>query len=144
MSKDWDDYFMEMATLVSTKSKDPSTKVGAVIVSKDNKVRSTGYNGFPRGMEDDNRYNDRALKYKLTEHAERNAIYNAEMSLEGCKIYVNSLPPCCECAKGIIQSGIKEVIILDKEIPERWKEECFIALKMLNECEVKVRKIKEW
>jgi dCMP deaminase len=136
----WDEYFMKMCDLVASKSKDPSTKVGAVIVSEDNKIRSTGYNGFPRGCKDDDRYNNRNLKYMLIEHAERNAIYNAEMSLKNCKIYVNSLPPCCDCAKGIIQAGIKEVIIMDTPIPERWEDECKIALFLLQECGVKVRK----
>ena len=136
-----------MCDLVAEKSKDPSTKVGAVIVGKNNEVVSTGFNGFPRGFKDKDvpeRY-ERPLKYDLTEHAERNAIYNAARigsRLDECKIYVNSLPPCTDCARGIIQSGIKEVVIVDKDIPERWRNNCAEAINMLEECGVNIRKIK--
>ena len=139
----WDEFYLSMCDITSMRSKDPSTKVGAVIVSPSNKVRSIGYNGFPRGAVDaveevPERY-ERPLKYKWTEHAERNAIYNAETSLEGCVIYVNSLPPCSDCARAIIQTGIKEVVLERKPIPERWEEDCGVALVMLRECGVKVR-----
>ena len=143
---EWDDFFMRMCDIVSLKSKDPSTKIGAVIVSDDHKVKSLGYNGFPTGARDKlndvpERY-ERPAKYLWTEHAERNAIYNAETSVRGCSIYINNLPPCCDCARAIIQTGIQEVIICDKEIPERWLADCETAMIMLKECGIKIRRVK--
>lgn len=109
MSK-WSDRFLALAEHVAEWSYDPSTKVGAVIVDSKNRVVSIGYNGFPRGVKDwPSRYTDRDLKLKLVCHAERNAIDNASHSVEGCTMYVPLLP-CNECAKSIIQSGIKKVI----------------------------------
>ncbi|MDD6620043.1 MAG: dCMP deaminase family protein [Eubacteriales bacterium] len=112
----WDEYFMGVAMLASYRSKDPGTQVGACIVNEDNKIMSVGYNGFPRGCSDDEfpweREADRETdtKYPYVCHAELNAILNAGgNSLMGCRIYV-ALFPCNECAKAIIQSGIKEVI----------------------------------
>ena len=113
----WDDYFMGVALLASQRSKDPSTRVGACIIDSSNRILSTGYNGFPQGCSDDefpwNR--DESLgetKYQFVVHAELNAILNARgKSLEGSKLYV-ALFPCNECAKAIIQAGIKEVIYL--------------------------------
>lgn len=111
----WDEYFMGIAILSSMRSKDPNTQVGACIVSDDNKILSMGYNGFPNGCSDDdfpwNREGDPLdNKYFYTTHSELNAILNYRGgSLENTKLYV-SLFPCNECAKAIIQSGIKEVI----------------------------------
>ncbi len=112
----WDEYFMGVAMLSGMRSKDPNTQVGCCIVSQDNKILSMGYNGFPKGCSDDNfpwaREGDDPLdtKYVYTVHSELNAILNYRGgSLEGAKLYV-SLFPCNECAKAIIQSGIKEVI----------------------------------
>ena len=111
----WDEYFMAVAKLAGMRSKDPNTQVGACIVSEDNKILSVGYNGFPRGCSDDEfpwaREGDELLtKYVYTVHSELNAILNYRGgSLEGAKLYV-SLFPCNECAKAIIQSGIKTVI----------------------------------
>ena len=114
----WDEYFMGIAELSALRSKDPSTQVGACIVSSDNKILSMGYNGFPQGCSDDNfpwakieaqndPYN---AKYVYVTHAELNAILNYRGgSLEGAKLYVN-LFPCNECAKAIIQAGIKTLI----------------------------------
>ena len=114
----WDEYFMGVADLSGRRSKDPNTQVGACIVSEDNKILSMGYNGFPRGCSDDefpwgkgdpDDYND---KYLYVTHSELNAILNYRGgSLEGSKLYV-TLFPCNECAKAIIQSGIKELIYL--------------------------------
>lgn len=109
----WDEYFMGIATLSGMRSKDPNTQVGACIVSQDNKILSMGYNGLPRGCSDDefpwNRDGE-DNKYFYTTHSELNAILNYRGgSLEGAKLYV-SLFPCNECAKAIIQAGIKEVI----------------------------------
>ena len=113
----WDEYFMGVAVLAAQRSKDPNTQVGACIVDDQNRILSTGYNGFPHGCSDDefpwNR--DESLgetKYQFVVHAELNAILNARgKSLSDSKVYV-ALFPCNECAKAIIQSGIKEVIYL--------------------------------
>lgn len=111
----WDEYFMGVALLAARRSKDPNTQVGACIVNQENIILSTGYNGFPIGCSDDEFPWDRDgedTKYPYVVHAELNAILNAHgRSLRGAKIYV-ALFPCNECAKAIIQSGIKEVIYL--------------------------------
>ena len=115
----WDEYFMAVAKLSAMRSKDPSTQVGACIVSDNNRILSIGYNGAPNGFHDDNFPWDREgnpldTKYMYVVHAERNAILNyrgSRKDLEGARIYVD-LFPCNECAKEIIQSGIKEVIYL--------------------------------
>ena len=115
---------MGMALMSALRSSDPSTKVGSVIVSPDNSIVSTGYNGFPRGYDDTNEeWNDRPLKYKLVIHAEANAIFNAGKhgkSTEGCKIYLPWFP-CMECAKAIVQAGITEVHCLLTPQREEWK-----------------------
>lgn len=109
----WDEYFMSVAVLSSLRSKDPNTQVGACIVSPDNKIVGTGYNGFPIGCSDDDLPWNREgsvydSKYAYVCHAELNAILNSTRDLHGCKLYV-ALFPCNECAKAIIQSGIKTV-----------------------------------
>ena len=110
----WDDYFLGVADLSAARSKDPNTQVGACIVSEDNKILSVGYNGMPVGCDDDEMPWEREggmldTKYAFVCHAELNAILNSKHDLKGAKIYV-SLFPCNECAKAIIQSGIKEVV----------------------------------
>ncbi|NLM00921.1 MAG: dCMP deaminase family protein [Treponema sp.] len=112
----WDEYFMGVAKLAGFRSKDPGTQVGSCIVSQDNKILSIGYNGLPRGCSDDEfpwarcAENENDTKYPYVTHSELNAILNYRGgSLEGAKIYV-SLFPCNECAKAIIQSGIKTVV----------------------------------
>ena len=110
----WDEYFMGLAHLSALRSKDPNTQVGACIVDNENKVVSIGYNGMPRGCKDENMPWEReggflTTKYAYVVHAELNAILNSPRSLKGCTLYV-SLFPCNECAKAIIQSGIKKVI----------------------------------
>ena len=111
----WDEYFMGIAMLAAKRSKDPSTQVGACIVSEDNIIISTGYNGMPKGCSDDEFPWEREgedTKYPYVVHAELNAILNANgRSLKGSKLYV-ALFPCNECAKAIIQSGVKEVVYL--------------------------------
>ena len=113
----WDDYFMGVALLAAERSKDPNTQVGACIVDEQNRILSTGYNGFPLGCSDDDFPWQRSgeeteTKYPYVVHAELNAILNSRgKNLTGAKIYV-ALFPCNECAKAIIQSGIKEVIYL--------------------------------
>ena len=110
----WDEYFMGLAHLSAKRSKDPSTQVGACIVSNDHKVVGIGYNGFPNGCSDDEfpweREGDfKDTKYPFVVHAELNAILNSNADLRGCSIYV-SLFPCNECAKAIIQSGIHRIV----------------------------------
>ena len=144
----WDEYFMEIAKLSARRSKDPNTQVGACIVSKDNRILSIGYNGAPNGFSDDfmpwerdgeNLY----TKYYYVCHAEMNAILNyrgSKKDLEEAKIYVD-LFPCNECAKLIIQSGIKEVIYLSDKYSGT---ETNIASKMLfDTCGVKYRQLED-
>jgi len=114
----WDEYFMSVALLAGMRSKDPSSQVGACIVSEDNKILSMGYNGFPKGCSDDEfpwarEGESLDVKYPYVVHSELNAILNYRGgSLEGAKLYV-SLFPCNECAKAIIQSGIRTVVYDD-------------------------------
>ena len=110
----WDEYFMGLAHLSALRSKDPNTQVGACVVDSDNKVVTIGYNGMPRGVSDlqvpwarEGGFKD--TKYAYVVHAELNAILNSPRSLKGCTLYV-SLFPCNECAKAIIQSGIKKIV----------------------------------
>ena len=110
----WDEYFMGLAHLSAKRSKDPSTQVGAVIVNNENRVVSIGYNGFPFGCNDDEfpwgrEGNINDTKYPYVVHAELNAILNSNQSCKDCTIYV-SLFPCHECAKAIIQSGIRKIV----------------------------------
>lgn len=109
----WDKHFIKMARQCSEMSEDDSTKVGAVIVGPDREVRSTGYNGLPRGVDALMDRFERPGKYHWFEHAERNAIYNAArigVPTADCTIYVQG-PPCADCTRGIIQSGIKRLVI---------------------------------
>jgi len=142
----WDHRFIELAKHISSWSKDPSTKVGAIIVDKNNIVCGMGYNGFPRGVKDlPQRYSDRELKYQLIVHAEINAIHNSNKSLAGCSIYVwptLMIPAVCpECCKSVIQAGIKEVICLQAETIDRWQEKAEISRSMLQESGVRIRTI---
>lgn len=110
----WDEYFMGLAHLSALRSKDPNTQVGAAIVDENHRVVSVGYNGFPTGVSDDEFPWSREggvliSKYAFVVHAELNAILNSQRSVRGCTIYV-SLFPCNECAKAIIQSGIKKIV----------------------------------
>ena len=110
----WDEYFMGLAHLSALRSKDPNTQVGAAIIDENHRVVSVGYNGFPKGCSDDEFPWSRSVgvlnsKYAFVVHAELNAILNSPRSVSGCTIYV-SLFPCNECAKAIIQSGIKRIV----------------------------------
>ena len=109
----WDEYFLGIAEQVKLKSKDESTKIGAVIVGKNKEILSTGYNSFPRGLNDDlPERQERPEKYFWFEHAERNAIYNAArigVSVEGAEIYLSCDIPCIDCARAIVNSGIKKI-----------------------------------
>jgi len=134
----WDEYFMNMANLVSTKSKDRSTKVGCVIVGPNHEIRTTGYNGFCRGIDDDvNERHERPEKYFWAEHAERNALYNAArngISMDGCDAYV-TMVPCADCTRGLIQSGIKRVVVknYDDDTSEKWLDSFTRSNQMMSE-----------
>jgi dCMP deaminase len=142
---DWINYFLGIAEQVKLKSKDQSTQIGAVIVGKDKEIRSTGYNSFPRGLDDNKpERQERPIKYFYFEHAERNAIYNAArvgIPLDGSTIYLTSGLPCSDCARAIINSGIKRVYcksVCTTKNKEKWVESQEIAHKMLEECGVEV------
>ena len=141
----WDDYFMGVSLLAADRSKDPSTQVGACIVSDDNRILSTGYNGFPQGCSDDDfPWNRDAsageTKYNFVVHAELNAILNAGgKSLVGSRIFV-SLFPCHECAKAIIQAGVKEVVYLSDKYNGTDSDNA--SKRMLNAAGVKLTKMK--
>lgn len=140
---DWDEYFLRIADLVAQKSKDRSTKVGAVIVGEGHEIRSTGFNGFPRGIDDsiDERHK-RPAKYAWTEHAERNAIFNAARNgthLLSTTLYLNSWYPCADCARGIIQAGIIRIVCSrsrEGALDSRWTESCDVGMEMLKEAGV--------
>lgn len=139
----WDDYFMGMAGFVATKSKDRSTKVGCVIVGPDNEVRTTGYNNFPRGVNDDApERHERPEKYFWTEHAERNAIYAAARvgtPLKGCRAYLPWFP-CMDCARALVQSGIAEVIGVKPDTSDaRWGADFVRAETLFAEAGVALR-----
>ena len=142
----WDEYFMGVAKLSALRSKDPNTQVGACIVSDDNRILSIGYNGAPNGFDDkyfpwDREGNNLDTKYFYVCHAEMNAILNyrgSRKELENAKIYVD-LFPCNECAKLIIQSGIKEVIFLSDKYAN--SENNIASRKLFDECKVKYTKL---
>lgn len=140
----WDEYFMGVALLAAMRSKDPSTQVGACIVDNDNRILSTGYNGFPRGCSDDEFPWEREggycdTKYPYVVHAELNAILNAGgKNLAGSRIYV-ALFPCNECAKAIIQSGIKEVIYLSDKYATT--DSTLVSKRMLNSAGIKLTRL---
>ena len=141
----WDEYFMGVALLAAERSKDPSTQVGACIIDNNNRIISTGYNGFPKGCSDDefpwNRNADCGeTKYPFVVHAELNAILNAQgTSVVNSRLYV-SLFPCNECAKAIIQAGIREVVYLSNKYDGEPNVEQ--SKRMLRAASVKVSEIK--
>lgn len=161
----WVNYFLDIAEVVSKKSKDPSTKIGVVIVGPNDEIRSTGFNGFPRGVRDknvmlgqdgrsarqinemvDERY-ERPTKYQYTEHGERNSIFHAARhgtALDGCTMFINSYPiPCTDCTRAVIQAGIKKVIGTDTYVPKgsHWEEDMKHAKRMLLEAGVEWQSI---
>jgi dCMP deaminase len=135
----WERRFLQLAKHIAEWSKDPSTKCGAVIVDMNRKIVGIGYNGFPRGVKDDSwRYDTRDAKYPFIVHAEANAILNANNSVENCELFVWPLPPCNECAKLIIQSGIRNVYAprLTGERETRWTDSCAYSGIMFEEAGV--------
>ena len=139
----WDEYFMGVALLSGKRSKDPATQVGACIVTEDKKIVGVGYNGLPMGCDDDDFSWEREgdfleTKYPYVCHAELNAILNSTKNLKGCSIYV-ALFPCNECAKAIIQSGIKEIVYLSDKY--NGIETDIASKKMLNMAKVNYRQL---
>lgn len=140
----WDEYFMGVSLLAAQRSKDPNTQVGACIIDDQNRILSTGYNGFPQGCSDDNfpwnRDESRGeTKYQFVVHAELNAVLNARgKNLAGSKLYV-SLFPCHECAKAIIQAGVSEVVYLSDKYNGTPSD--VASKRMLNAAGVKLTKL---
>lgn len=134
----WDERFLDMAELVASWSKDPSTKCGAVIVRPDKTVISVGFNGFPKGTRDYNDlYADRETKLSRIIHAEINAILFSKESLEGCTLYTWPIGTCDRCATSVVQSGIKRVVAPTGQ-PDRWKTSLRKAGMMYSEVGVTV------
>lgn len=136
----WDKRFLELAKLVGSWSKDPSTQVGAVIVDEDNRIVSTGYNGFPRGIKDcEKKLVDREQKYAIIVHAEMNALAFANKSVKGCTLYTWPFEPCSRCAGMIIQSGIKRVVsVINND--KRWEKNFVVSRQLFQEAGI----IMEW
>ena len=143
----FDEYFINIALAVRQKSKDPSSKIGAVIVGPEKQIISTGYNGFPRNIDETDPLRwKRPLKYSYVEHAERNAVYNAArhgISLRGCMMYfVGFGPPtvpCTECAKAVIQAGITRVVgFATKGVSDEWVADLAFAKNLLLEAGIEV------
>lgn len=137
----WDYRHLELATWYGNRlSKDPSTKVGAVIVDpKKNKPISLGFNGFPRGTSDEaSLYLNREEKYKRVVHGEMNAIHDAMIPIEGFSLYTSSLSPCIRCATSIIQTGISKVVFYSHPTPERWAKEMEESISLMREANIQV------
>ncbi len=141
----WTDYFLNLAENVKLKSKDNSTQIGAVIVGEDNEVLSTGYNSFPRGLHDNlQERQERPEKYFWMVHAELNAILNAARvgtKLKNSTIYITSGIPCVDCAKSIVNAGIKTVYckkVCTTKNKEKWEESQKRSIQLLKECEVSI------
>jgi dCMP deaminase len=138
----WNDKFMLLARLIASWSRDPETGVGCILADWDNIVRSTGYNGLPRGVKEEGKRNERPEKYLWIEHAERNAIYNAArvgIALEGCRVFVYGGFPCADCARAIVQCGIVEVVASPPDVDdERWGGHYRVAIAILDEGSVRV------
>lgn len=136
---DWDTRFLELARHVATWSKDPSTRVGAVIADDDHRIVSVGFNGLPRGVEDrEDRLNDRDIKLRLTLHAEHNAVLFAGRPVTGCTCYTWPLPPCAHCSAVLVQVGIRRIVSArpSREVLVRWGTDLRLAEGMLKEAGV--------
>lgn len=142
-SSKYDHRYLDLAKFFSAWSKDPSTQIGAVAIGEKGQVLSQGYNGFPRKVnETEERLTVRETKYKYVVHAEMNCIYNASYNgakLDGATMYVYGLPVCHECAKAIIQVGIKRVVIpfdCIQDLPDRWRDSTKLTMNMFDEAGV--------
>lgn len=133
---------MREARNASTMSKDPSSKVGAVLV-KDRRIVGTGFNGFPRGLSDDCRLDDREQKLPRVVHAEMNAILNAGREAEGSTLFMYGFSgaPCANCTKHLLQAGIVQVYVCGPELPERWRKDVDISLDMMREADIPVLEV---
>jgi dCMP deaminase len=137
----WDIFFLRMAKQISTASLDPSTKTGSIIVDKNNRVVSMGYNGFAKGVKDlPERYNNRELKYKLIVHTEVNSIIFAKQDLTNCTLYTWPFCSCSRCAGIVIQAGIKRCVAppLPTHLKERWAEDTALAELQFKEAGVQL------
>ena len=139
----WDEFYLNMADVIASRSKDRSAKIGAVLV-KDNAVISMGYNGFPRGVNDNvEERHERPAKYSYTEHGERNAIYNAARAgtaTFGSTMYTQGVP-CADCSRAAIQAGVSRLVaywLADDTVFPTWKESCGKGYEMLKEAGVEV------
>jgi len=131
----WAQRFLDLAKHLSRWSKDPSTKVGCVVVGPDREIRAIGFNGFPRGISDDGRLAVREQKIAIICHAEENAIMNAArvgVPLKGCSAFV-TWPPCTRCARSLIQAGVTCVVFPETDVPERWREDFEISTALMRE-----------
>lgn len=138
MRHKWATRYLDMAKLIASWSKDPSTKVGAVIVNPHNEIISLGYNGLPKGVKDSvSRLHDRDTKLSMTVHAEQNALLFAHESVRDCTLYVYPFMPCSHCAGLIIQTGIKEVVTYDYETLT-WAQSFELTKAMFKEACVKL------
>ncbi len=143
MQSKWDARFTQMAVLVSSWSKDPSTQVGAVIIDSDKRIVSTGFNGFPRGLDDaDHLYKDVDFKHDIILHAEVNAILFAKRDLNNCLLY-STLMPCSRCAAVIIQSGITSVCYRSN-ISERYRKNFETSLAMFDQAKIRCYQFKDY
>jgi len=133
--KKWDMRYLDLAKFISTWSKDPSTKCGAVIIDEDNRIVSTGFNGFPKGIHDDDRLKSRNTKYEMILHAENNAILFAKQDLHHCTLYTWPYQPCSQCASMVIQSGIKRVVS-PQISTKRWETSFGLANDMFKEANI--------
>lgn len=141
-STDWDRRLYELARYVGQWSKDRSTKVGCVISTADRQVVSIGYNGFPRGIDDDRGVRHSSpTKYLWTEHAERNAIYGAArlgIATNGCEMFLSWFP-CMDCARAIVQAGISRLVAVQPDVSDaRWGEQFVAARELLDEARVAI------
>jgi dCMP deaminase len=142
----WHWNYLNLAKEISTWSKDPSTKIGAVAVGKHGQILATGYNGFPRKIKDtEKRLNDKEIKYSYTIHGEMNCIYNATLtgvSLHKATLYVHGLPVCSECAKGIAQVGIKRVFACHPiNVNVKWEQSNYLSQQIFNEAGIEYNSI---
>ena len=136
----WHETYLELCDVMATRSDDLRTKLGCVIVGPDKEIITTGYNGLPRGIAATQDRLVAPAKYLYTEHAERNAILNATRFgaiLKGCTLYCQR-PPCADCARAIIQAGIKEIVIREQLLTPKWKDSTEAALEMLKEAKVSI------
>ena len=147
MNRDKFSKYLEIANAISKFSKDPSTKVGAIAINDKGIILSTGYNGFPRGVNDDAaRYENREVKYKLISHAEQNLVAQAAYaghSLRGSTVFLSGLFPCSSCAKSLIQAGVSTIISPPPDKNDRWKDDAEWSKILLDEAQVETIYVEE-